>query len=809
MIPAAVLLLALTSAASASGSGGDESSTPKARVTVPPEKANPVAVPRLAAVPVIDGSLDEEAWRGAAVLKDFYQTNPGDNIAPFAPTEVLVGYSATHLYVAFRCSDDPKKVRANVAKRDQIFDDDYVGMYLDTFNDRRRAYAVFFNPLGIQADGIFTEGSGEDYSLDIVIDSKGRVTPDGFVVEAAIPFKSLRYEAGKGRLWGLHVFRRIKHRDNELDSWMPNDRNRSGSLPQAGHLSGLEGLDTERTVELIPSLTLGQSGVRVPAFGPGGAPPGVPDPGRFDGGGLDAEAGLTAKLVVTPSITLDFAANPDFAQVEADSVVVTANRRFPIFYQEKRPFFLEGMDLFQDRLSTVHTRAIIDPDLAAKVTGKRGRTSFGLMLASDAAPGNFSEQELEDPELAEIIERFGGKNATIGVLRAKRDVGDDSSVGLIATTYNFVERHNHVLGVDGSFRLDPKTIVTFQVEGSASKRPFYDPARDETDYRRGDGFSYYWEWDYTGRNFGYQLNGRGRTRDFRADVGAVGRTNFNFENFFVRFSSDPKPNRTFIGWRLVNFIGMGFDWAGRSQEWNNGTRLSLNFARQTFVEVGTDHGYERLFEEEFGPKRGPDRGGAFFGPDDERSTNPHSYSVFVETTPTEKFSGYLFLGTIRGGFDFDFGAGPRYPRASSAAAADAGAPLDPGPARQVDVQAGVTVQPVSAFRTSLSFTKARLTRDDTDRVAFDTNIFSLRSTYQFTRFAFVRARVDYDTLSARAGGQFLFGWTPNPGTAFYAGYNDDLSYNGFSPFTGQFEPGFRRNGRTFFLKMSYLFRTGL
>jgi hypothetical protein len=107
---------------------------------------------------------------------------------------------------------------------------------------------------------------------------------------------------------------------------------------------------------------------------------------------------------------------------------------------------------------------------------------------------------------------------------------------------------------------------------------------------------------------------------------------------------------------------------------------------------------------------------------------------------------------------------------------------------------------------ALSFQKNRLVRRDTGLVAFDSNIYSARVTHQFTRFAFVRARMDYDTLGSRARGQFLFGYTPSPGTAFYAGYNDDLNRNGFNPYTGQLEPGFRRNGRTLFVKMSYLFR---
>jgi len=233
-------------AASLSSPGPSGRPSPKPGLVVPPEKANPVRIARFEKAPVIDGKLDDEVWKTSAVLKDFYQINPGDNIAPSKQTEVLIGYDSKTLYVAFRASEEAGKVRATVPKRDNIFADDYVGMFLDTFHDQRRAYALFFSPLGVQADGTLIAGVGEDYSLDIVMESKGTVNEEGFIVEVAIPFKSLRYEAGKGKMWGAHFFRRIKRFDNELDSWMPFSRDISSDLLQCGRLTGLEGIDTEQ-----------------------------------------------------------------------------------------------------------------------------------------------------------------------------------------------------------------------------------------------------------------------------------------------------------------------------------------------------------------------------------------------------------------------------------------------------------------------------------------------------------------------------------------------------------------------------------
>src|SRR6267142_3464730 len=226
-----------TPAASPSGSTKTEATAPKRGLVLPPEKAQPVRMPKFEKAPVIDGKLDDEIWKQAAVLKDFYQIHPGDNIAPSKPTEVMLGYDSKFLYVAFHCYDETDKVRATIPKRDNIWNDDYVGILFDTFNDGRKAYEFDFSPLGVQADGIWTDGQGEDFNPDIVMESKGIVTPDGWTVEAAIPFKSLRYVAGKDKLWGAHFWRRIKRFNNELSMWMPINRDISSWLAQEGHLS--------------------------------------------------------------------------------------------------------------------------------------------------------------------------------------------------------------------------------------------------------------------------------------------------------------------------------------------------------------------------------------------------------------------------------------------------------------------------------------------------------------------------------------------------------------------------------------------
>lgn len=779
-------------------------------VALPPEKATPVVMPRFEKAPVIDGKLDDDEWKSAVVLGDFYQTQPGDNIAPSYQTQVLLGYDSKNFYIAFRAKDDPEKVRSTVSKRDEIWDGDTVHVVLDTFNDKRKAYLLGFSPLGIQADGIFAEGKGDDFSLDIVMESKGSLTEDGYVVEVAIPFRSLRYEAGKGKLWGFNAVRRIRRLDNESDSWMPMSRDKSGVLNQEGHLTGLEGISTERTLEIIPTLTVSESGKRVRTLSAAAvnADPALRDPGRFINKPVNADPGLNVKFGVTPTVTLDFTVNPDFAQVEADQPVIIANRRFPIFFSEKRPFFLEGADIFQTPLQAVHTRAIIDPDYAVKLSGKQGKNSFGLLLASDNAPGNFTDEERSDPETFTDISRFIDKNAYVGVLRYKRDVGKENTLGLIATTYDFIEKHNHLAGLDGRFRLDQQSTFSFQILGTASRRFFFAPELNDSVYRTGNGAAYSWSYDKSGRNFGYEIQGQGRTRDYRADVGFVRRPNTNYQGNFFRYSSDPKPKAKLISWRMVGGTDMNFDWQGRMQNLGGFTNIGFDLTKQTFFNLGYNQFYERLFEEEFGAKRTSAQRGAFIG-DSERSARGKAVRGFFGTNFSKKLSAFLFAGYRWNVFDFDFGAGPRFPRVSPAALADPDSPLDPGPANTFDLEASVEYKPAAALRASLDYNRNRFRRIDTGRLVFIDNIYSFKATYQFTRFVFARARLDYDSLSSSLRGQYLFGFTPNPGTAFYVGYNDDLNYNGFSPFTNHNDRGFRRNGRAFFIKTSYLFRRSI
>lgn len=729
----------------------------------------PVRPVRFEQAPVIDGRIDETVWTTALRLDDFRQVQPGDNLEPSERTHILIGYDRRALYFAFRADDSSGRVRATLARRDAISDDDVVGVYLDTYHDRRRAYYVFFNPYGIQADGIFTEGTPDpDLTVDLVIDSKGTIDADGYTVEAAIPFASLRYRSGESPVWGLHVQRFIRRDRNEQISWMPLSRDRSSLLDQAGQLGEFIEVGEGRALDVIGTAVATQSGTASSA--------------GFVEDKVDPAPGVTIKFGITPTMNAAFTANPDFAQVEADQLVLTVNQRFPIFYDEKRPFFLEGIDTFQTPINVIHTRTIVDPDYAVKLTGKQGPTSVGVLYATDGA----------------------AKTAA----RVKRDLGRDSTVGATVTDIHDGATFSSLVSADARMRLNDTTVLTAQLAGTFAEMPFRDPLLGGTRRRSGTGLGYHAKIERRGRHAVMAVTSSGSSPDYRADLGFTRRVNTNAISVQTTYNSEPKPDGRLISWTATNTTLAQWDWQGRADFVYVYPQLRFNLRRQTYVRILAFRDYERLFEEEFGARRAHGRPGAFVG-DSERSTSWEGVVLQGGSAPSEALAFSVSFSKSWDVFDYDFGAGPKFPRVSPAALADAGAPLDPGPATSHSFGGDVTWRPLDALRTSVDASRNTLVRHDTGLTAYDATLVSWHTTYQFTRFAFLRLRTDWDSSSTIMRGQYLFGWTPNPGTAVYIGYNDAATIDGFDLETGAPAPGLTRTTRTVFIKVSYLFRTVL
>ncbi len=742
------------------------------------EKKKPFNIPKFSASPVIDGKLDDEMWKNSAKMVDFIQFQPGDGAEASKQSIAYLGYDEKFLYIGFHAFDEPDKVQATVAQRDQIFGEDHVRFIFDTFDDQRRGYLIGFNALGIQADGIYSEGvtngNDTDMNVDILMESKGVMLPDGWSIEAKIPFKSLRYTAGKGKQWGIHILRKITRFNNEQDSWMPINRNINGFLLQAGKLTGLDDIKAERTLELVPTLTFKQTGRRV-------------SPTKFSNPPIQPDFGFTLKYSLSSNVTLDAAYNPDFADVEADAPVVEANQRFPIFFEEKRPFFLEGVDIFKTPIFAVNTRQIQNPDVALKLTGKVGKNSFGIMAAVD--------EPLRNNPLKE--------KAYVGVVRLKRDFGKESHYGFLATSYNYPNKRNQLGGFDVRWKIDDNKTFNAQILGTTSRNFFYNPVLDEAKYQTGNALIYTYEYNDNRRLKGWGFGGVGRTQNYRADVGFTRRTNTNEIYGYTYLSSDPKPKNTLIRKRINFNWGFNHDYQGRFQGFNSNVNGNVALKGSMYAGGGFFVGAEKLIEEEFGRTRTATRTGAFFGAPD-RTANQRGFWVWSEKSFNKRISANINFQKDYNAFDFDFGAGDRFPRVSPAALLNPNNPIDPGTGTQWNINGGVEVKPTDSLSFNFGFNKTKLTRNETNLVAFDANILQLKTTYQFSRFVNLKTRIDYDTLQSRFAGQYTFGWTPSPGKAMYVGYSDRWSHNGYE-FNPRL-PGMVQLDRTFFIKFSYLFR---
>ncbi|PYP99016.1 MAG: hypothetical protein DMD34_00665 [Gemmatimonadetes bacterium] len=439
------LLLGLTPL-SAQAPGGNRASGTTAAAT--PAAATPAAtsiiVQRVPEPPRLDDFLGERPAPGAAVTSDFRQREPGDGVPVSAPTTAYLSYDDANLYVVFVCQDDPAKIRAGLTRREEITVDDGVALYLDTFHDRKRAYLFQANPNGVQLDGIVTEGQDDDYSFDAVWDSDGRLTPNGYVVRIAIPFRSLRFPSTPTQTWGIALVRYIR-RTNEEASWPLVTKRLAGFVPQFGTLEGLREISPGRNLQAIPYGAY--TGARFldteqPAFRQAS----------------DRRVGIDVKAVVKDALTLDGTVNPDFSQVESDEPQVTINERFEVFYPEKRPFFIENAGYFQTPVNLFFSRRVSDPGAGLRLTSKAGRWAVGAIGINDRAPEEFVGSGLaREPR------------AGVGVVRVERGIGRESAIGLFVSDRQLGGAANRVASADARLALSKTWIFTSQLISTHSR----------------------------------------------------------------------------------------------------------------------------------------------------------------------------------------------------------------------------------------------------------------------------------------------------------------------------------------------------
>jgi hypothetical protein len=471
----------------------------------------PRRVPRIDAEIKVDGYLDEEVWNEAVKIDANIEVSPGENIPAPVTTEVYIAYDNSNIYVAFKAYDpDPSQIRVNYCDRDNIWDDDWVLILFDTFNDERRCYDFACNPLGIQAD-IIESVSGGGGSWDAIWESDGRITEEGYIVEMAIPFSSLKFPREGGmQIWGFDAVRSYPRKVRHHIGSFPRDRNNNCYFCQLEKLTGFSDVIPGRDIELVPTFTsLVTQEREIDPLGP------------FNED-YSNELGFTSSWGLTNNLKLSATLNPDFSTIEADVIQVDINNPFEIWYPEKRPFFLEGDDFFETEIDAVHTRTLADPNFGIKLIGKEGNNTIGFFTAQDAVT-NIVIPSLEgsDSETREMK-----SHGT--VLRYLRDFGESSNIGLLLTDREGEDYYNRVFGLDGIFRLGKSDRVEWQALGSRTLYPEevtsgYD---QPTDAFTGRGV----EIGYLHNTEKYNLFGEYKemSPDFRADLGFENQTGFRF-----------------------------------------------------------------------------------------------------------------------------------------------------------------------------------------------------------------------------------------------------------------------------------------
>jgi len=730
-----------------------------------PPAAGPYVVNAATSEIHVDGVLDEPAWADALVVSLDHEWFPGDGVSPPVRTEALITYDERNLYVAFRCQDpDPRQIRAHLLDRDQIdtfVQDDHVTLMIDPFNDERRGFQFRVNPLGVQADAIFSEIEGiEDFSWDIIWKSRGRVTEDGWVAELAIPLNQIRFPAGaEPQTWGFDLGRSYPRNVRHRIASYYRDRNVNCVLCQVDKVSGFQGLRPGKNIELDPTLTATRKD-ELDAF---------PD-GALVRGDEDLEPGLTARWSVTANQTVNAALNPDFSQVEADAVQLEANERFALFFPEKRPFFLEGIDFFATPLDAVYTRTVRDPRWGAKYTSKLGRNALGFFAAEDDAPplvlipfnqltGAFIPQE----------------RITTGVARYRRDVGPRSTVGLLYTGREAKggDYHNRVGGVDGFFRLGDRNTIALQYLRSDTLYPegSLDPAWNQTTGESFSDDSILAEWHYASRSWRGEIEFEDRGAGFRADAGFLPRVNVRQLNLELE--------RTFWGGPQ--------DWYSQIQVGGWGYRAETQDGELSDQSRGL-----------YGTLAGPLQSVVAFSLEQYDVLNSLRELGIVDPPPT------LFEGLRRVELQAEFQPGGAWKLRAYFTAGDAVDFARNRQADQVRFSPGLEVKAGRHFNVRLDHSFNRL--KDAGEKLLEEQVTELRLVYQFSLRTFVRAIVQRrlterppDPRAEDFFGQLLFSYKLNPQTVLFAGYEDSRTDT-----LGELHnAGLVRTDRYFFLKLGY------
>jgi len=683
--------------------------------------------------PVIDGRLDDDVWRQAPTVTNFKTWLPDFGADMKDPTVVSYAYDAENLYFAFRAFDsEPSKIKASMANRDSIRPDDWICINLDSFNDQQSLYGFYVNPLGIQMDSRFA-ANREDMGFDAVWYSAGRIDDQGYTVEMRIPFKSLRY-GGKNPVTMGVVFERFVSRRREDGTYPALD-------PRAGFNFLIQTMPIAfgdikhyTLVEVLPDVTYSRQDAA--------------QTGRLGRVSSGPDAGVTAKYGITAQLAVDGTYNPDFSQVEADAGQIDVNRRSPLFFPEKRPFFLEGQEVFTlggpsqtgPLESVIHTRNIVNPRAGVKLSGKLARADT---VAALYAPDELTEG-LEGPTTG---------YAHVSVLRYKRSLNQDSFLGGFYVGRERGDAFNRVAGADGTLRLNQSDAIGFYAFGSSTREP------DVSGVQNGRALGA--DFTHDTRTLTLNLSAIDLSTAFAAEAGYVTRTGLT--TLLARIVPKFYPKRGVVRRISVTAVAApSRDAFSGLWEMNASGTLGLTLAGATTISAG----YHATTEVYLG-QRFP--------------TSGMTAAAGAQVTKQLRLQGA-----------FSHGRAIYYP--------------DPSAGRSTGASAAVVYQPSERWSESLTVTYSNFDRAAGGERLYDYLIARSRTTFQVNRFLFFRGIVEYNSFRRQLVTDLLASFTYIPGTVIHAGYGSLYEQARWDGAMYIRDRSFREMRRGLFFKASYLWR---
>jgi hypothetical protein len=712
-----------------------------------------LAIRRATGPITIDGDLSDPGWKDAVRIDTFWETKKGDAVAPPVATVARLAYDDRYFYAAFEFADPhPEAIRAPLSERDNIGGEtDYGGVILDARNDGKTAVLFLANPRNVQYDALTNDASGEDSSPDYFWDSAARITPTGWVLEMRIPFSSLRYGKSDPQTWGILLYRNYPRDFHYQMFSSPIAHGSNCFICHENKLDGLSGLPTGGHVVVAPYGTAMESSAPT---GDLGTP--------LHTSPVKERAGVDVKWSPSADSAIDATFHPDFSQVESDVAQISTDQRFALFYPEKRPFFLEGLDLFQTPLQAVYTRTVTSPAWGARATGKIGESAYTFLVTEDRGGGSVV---LPGPTSSSFADQDFASTVTVG--RFRRESGGSFASFLVTDREIDGGAHNRVFGPDFRWHPNDRDSVNGQILFSDTVTPNRPDLAAEWNGQHLTSHAADLNWSHATRTWDLYTELRDIGDGFRADVGylpqvgirdeasEVGRTFYPASGFFSRFRPFLNDHYTAgqDGDLILRQIGIGTEFDGR---YNTFSRVSYRWER---VRAG-----DRILE------------------------RPHVETYF-EISPSQTIAQISLTSSLGDDVDFD---GAR-----------------PGTGGFVTV--GATIRPAGAL--AIRFDGTRQWLDLQQGRLFTAEVARLKATYNFTSRCFVRLigqqqqvnenpalAVPTATLKSRDfTGSALFAYKIDWQTVLFVGYGDE---NTLSDVTGRLEPA----NREVFLKVSYAYQ---